>query len=239
MLVLGIDFETTGLNPETDRVIEIGVIQWETDLKKVTHAYSEMIKLPDQPKITEEIAGLTGINENLHDFAFNFQPYKIPYIEFLGDLIEHSNYFVAHNAEFEKSFISQVGVLPDYRPWIDTMTDIPYPPHVKTRNLEHLAADHGFINPFPHRALFDVMTMLKLMSFYDFAEIEKYALSEKITVIANVSYGDRDKAKALGYRWVDKQWSKQIRVFELDEAKAAAAQAGFEIFEYQDNEKTI
>ena len=46
---------------------------------------------------------------------------------------------------------------------------------IKTRSLPYLAADHGFLNPFPHRALFDVMTMIQIAGMYDINEILKYA----------------------------------------------------------------
>ena len=87
------------------------------------------------------------------------------------------------------------------RPWIDTCTDVPYPPSVGSRTLRYLAADHLFINPFPHRAIFDVMTMLTVLSHYNVEEIAVLAKSPVIHVQAKVGYDEREKAKARGYMW--------------------------------------
>ena len=43
MKVLGLDFEATGLDTNTDRPVEVGVCLWETDTNKPLLMFSTMI----------------------------------------------------------------------------------------------------------------------------------------------------------------------------------------------------
>jgi DNA polymerase-3 subunit epsilon len=112
---------------------------------------------------------------------------------------------VAHNGtRMEKPFVNVWGDRFGYDPqpdklWIDTSTDIPFPDKM-SRHLTYLAADHNFLNPFPHTALFDVMTMLVILDQYPLDEVIRLAKSPSIAVKALVSYDDRELAKARGYR---------------------------------------
>jgi DNA polymerase-3 subunit epsilon len=85
-----------------------------------------------------------------------------------------------------------------------------------TRKLVHLAAEHGFINPFAHRAMFDVLTMLMIFQRYDPAAALALAKEPVVTLKACVSYDDREKAKSRGYRWKDRQWLKAVRASEVE-----------------------
>ena len=93
------------------------------------------------------------------------------------------------------------------------------PPAITTRKLTHLAAEHGFLNPFPHRAVSDVLTMLKVLSHYDIAPVLESARQPSFTVKACVSYDDREKAKARGYRWdaARKIWTKIVKGHRLND----------------------
>ena len=90
-------------------------------------------------------------------------------------------------------------------PWADTMIDIPYDPSIQTKKLSYLAAEHGFLNPFPHRAVFDVMTMLKMIQDYDMEWLLKLSKEPLVTLIAATTHPKYDggksneEAKARGY----------------------------------------
>src|SRR5271157_2798498 len=106
----------------------------------------------------------------------------------------------------------------DWQPgklWIDTSIDIELPPKMSTR-LTYMACDHGFLNPFPHRAVFDVMTMLQILDHYDLGTVIEMAKSPTLYVKAVVDYADRELAKARGYRaqYEDgkfKMWTKSVK----------------------------
>lgn len=216
MIVLGVDLETTGLDPINDKIIEIGAVLWDTEQNKPLKLISELIQ--SEVTVSEEITRITGItNEDL-------QKHAIPLAEGmkrLKELVDVSQYFVGHNGrEFDKLFLDKacadVGISCDL-PWIDTLQDIPYPETISSRKLTHLCAEHGFLNPFSHRAVFDVLSMLEVLSKYDFTEVEKYQQSPEMKLVAKVSYDDREKAKRAGFRWdpQGKTWYKKVKECQL------------------------
>jgi len=220
MKILGLDFETTGLNPLKNRVIEIGAVVWYTDSSTPQAIFSELIecKSPLDPEIIE----ITGITNEILD-----SDGKDPKSSFLRlwELIQSCEYVVAHNAPFDRGFLewelSQLGITNDFSSvqWIDTLTDIPYPDRIGSRKLTYLAADHGFVNSNAHRAIFDVMTMLNIFQKYELSEITVRSKSPTVQVIAKVSFEEKDKAKNLGFRWngKDKTWSKDFKMMDLEE----------------------
>lgn len=215
--IIGVDFETTGLDPLKDSVIEIGAITWDTERKRPCLFYDALIKVPAPlPKIITEITGITDLY--LDKFCISAENA----FKNLNILIEHCSYIVAHNAPFDKSFYEQtciqLGAPITKKPWIDTATDIPYSDDIQTRKLKHLAAEHAFLNPFSHRAIPDVLTMLTILSKYDMKEVIKYQSAKNIKIIAKVTFETKAEAQSRGYRWdaINKQWIKFIKEFLLD-----------------------
>ena len=213
MLIAGLDFETTGVDPHNDRVIEVGAVLYDWDTRLPIRMISELVKT-DVP-LTEEITEITGITElDLHRFGMADH-------EAMGrlcEIIDPASYVMAHfGAEFDKHFYqswSERTFWPErLQPWLDTAVDIVYPERIKTRNLRHLAAEHGFLNPFSHRAVFDVLTMLQIASQYDLEAIIKRAAEPIIYFEAVVKYEHKDKAKERGYRWhaPTKKWWKSMK----------------------------
>jgi DNA polymerase-3 subunit epsilon len=232
MLLLGLDLETTGLSVKEDRIIEIGLVLWDTDRKKPLDMYNTMVAIEGQ--VTPEITGITGIlNEDLQNHGINIQDaLKVAII-----LAEKADAIVAHNGtSFDRPLFeaecSRNGLAPPVKHWIDTCVDVPYPPRVKTRSLAHLAAEHGFLNPFPHRALSDVLTMLKLLSYYDAEDVLRISKEPSVKVIALVKEPwkdtapagkkETDKAKARGFRFdgEKKHWAKIVKQSGLREEES-------------------
>ena len=193
MLILGLDVETTGLDPANDKIIEIGAVLWDTESLTPVKIFSEMIRETEDLVIPPEIINLTGITtEMLHRFGV------LPN----GNLFQELYWMMDRATHY-------------------TCTDPPYPPRMKHRSLIYLAAEHGFLNPFSHRAVTDVLSMLKVLSHYDIEQILTQAQSPTLEVTALVSYEERNRAKEAGFRWngEQKKWQKRIKANAFD-AKA-------------------
>lgn len=230
MKLLGLDFETSGLDPQQDRIIEIGAVLWDTDRKAPLEVLGRLVQHPGL-KLSDEITQLTGITQE--DLDQQGIPIETALAR-LRELLDHADFVVAHNGnQFDRPFLEEAlnrASLMDLlwnKPWIDTMTDVPYPESIRTRKLNHLAADHQVFNPLPHRAVFDVVVMLQILSQYPIAEVVELAKSPTLEIRANVSYEDRNLAKDRGYRWDGERkiWFKTIKELHLDRE----SQAGFPI----------
>nr|PMH85893.1 hypothetical protein BCU57_12715 [Shewanella sp. 10N.286.48.B5] len=217
MLVLGVDVETTGLSTTEDEIIELGAVVWDTDTNKPVAMINHLVKQPQKGKLSKTIINITGITDtDIESFGINEEVV----INEFNDLSKKCQYIVAHNGnQFDKCFIDKAAARYGIKintPWLDTMLDVPY--NCSTKKLTYLAAEHDFLNPFSHRALFDVLTMLTICSKYDWKNIAKRSSSPVVTVIAKVSKENRHLAKSKNFRWdpVNVRWIKNIKQCDLD-----------------------
>lgn len=209
--VAAIDTETTGLNPKVHRVIEVGAVLWEVETKRPMLVMSELVGTTD--KIPEEASKVNKIyGGDLK--AFGEAPEKS--FARLAALIERSQFVMGHNIRqfdlpFLKEEFTRVGIVFPDRPVIDTLFDIQYTHGDMSRKLSHIAAAHGILNPFPHRAVFDVFTMLKVASAYNFDDIIARASTPSRRIRAIVSYDNRGMAKDAGFHWDGERWIKDAK----------------------------
>jgi DNA polymerase III alpha subunit (gram-positive type) len=232
MKVLGLDFETTSLEIATTRVIEIGAILWDTDRKLPLELLSCLVLHPSSENvvISKETLDITRISlDDVKDHGIT----PLAAFEALHQVMSRAEYIVAHNGTFfDKPIyleeIKRLGLPEIARPWIDTRVDIAYPGHLTSRSAGYLEEQHKLVNPFPHRAVFDVVTMLQLLSLYDISDVIRVCKTSTVLVKANVSYDDRAKAKERGYFWnaTEKQWLKCLKEPQVEDEKV---QAGFEV----------
>ncbi len=224
MHLLGLDVETTGLDANTCEIIELGAVLWDTDRKTPLVIFSELVALPKGQSVPQEITQITGIQDS--DLK-NFAKPKEEVLSRLTNLMGQADYIVAHNAPFDRAFIEKAlnefpstpvveGALK--KTWLDSVLDVPYPERIGSKKLSYLAAEHLFLNYYSHRAIFDVLTMLKIISQYDIKEIIKLNASPNLTVKAIVSFEEKDKAKAKGYSWDAKNrlWIKSLKEINLE-----------------------
>lgn len=237
MRLLGIDIETTGLDFKTDYITEIGWVLIDTDHQKPLLVESHMIWEPifeEMEELPEIIVELTGITKEM------LKEFGKPFWTVANNLRAVINsydvkYMVAHNGNaFDKPFLESMikrhGKEPLFAtPWLDTSEDIVFPKRIRHKNLMSLAAEHGFLNPFPHAAVFDVMAMLKVLRHYDIDEVLARHKEPWIVVRAMVDYDRREEAKTLGYFWqqagdkvYEKCWVKRIKQSELEEESKKA-----------------
>jgi DNA polymerase III subunit epsilon len=223
MKILGLDFETTGLSWKEDRIIEVGAVLYDWDTETPLCLLSQLVD-PKRP-IPEEISKLTGITDAL--IASYAKP-ENDVLDSLLCLMGQADYVMAHNgSEFDKLFFDALmarlrpGTTTYDKPWLDTRYDIVFPESITTRNLRFLAAEHGFLNPFAHRAVFDVLTMLRVARQYPLESIIARAKEPNVCVQAIVSFDDKEKAKARGYYWFGpkKLWWRSMKVSDYEVEK--------------------
>lgn len=90
------DLETTGFNPNVNKIIEIGAVKVEHHV--ITDRFSAFVN-PQTP-IPFEIEKLTGINDAMVMEEKGVEEILPKFMEFCGDAV-----MVAHNADFDMSFI--------------------------------------------------------------------------------------------------------------------------------------
>lgn len=241
MLILGLDFETTGLDIHTVKITEVGAILWDTVLRQPVQIMSRFVWNQDYPPQSEEVIRVSGITDDM------LKTHGMPaaaVMEELAELMSRAEAVMAHNGNnYDKPILERVAkemsVQMPYRPWIDSSTDLPLPETLPTcRKLTHLAFEHGIHveQRFCHRAFYDVLLMLEIASRYAIDDVMRIASAPVITVRAKVTIDEREKAKARRFQWdpQGKLWLKRIRDFDLEKETKACQEAGFGIVQLQE-----
>jgi len=238
--VLGLDFEANGLCTKTSRITEIGACLWDVETKRPLTTIGVFLHDDSYEPLSEEIIRLTGITDEILKEFGTSPADNLKWLD--GYCYKHNvEYIVGHNgegydkplllAELERNKV-EAKFLKSLQ-WVDTKTDIPFASPPDSTKLKYLAGDHGFLNPFAHRAVFDVLTMLRVMSNYEFSAILEYKARPSVVVRAVVPHPKhdngvgKDKAKACGFRWqqIDYktyplQWVKRIKEDQLEAERA-------------------
>jgi len=139
----------------------------------------------------------------------------------LLSLAELADAWIGHNVlRFDKQMLeawaAREGRTIPSKLWIDTMTDLP---GVEGKKLTYLAADHGLINPFPHSALADCQTVVKIVENYNIEEVVKRASSTVVILQAHHDRNENEKAKGAKFRWHPdrKIWWKAVKDIDMQE----------------------
>jgi len=249
MILAGIDLETTGLKTDSDWITELGFVIKKHREAKPIELRSFFVLDDGQAPVPEEITAFTKITDEMLG-SYGLLPGEV-LLQFLRACKTHGvTAFVSQNGRaFDKPFLDRYvdkyllekdgGLSVWYRslPWIDIKVDIDYPKSIRGRNLISLCAEHGFLNPFPHAAVFDAMSTLKILDLYEVEPVLKMATATKITVVADCGYAQRELAKAQGYSFdpAKKWWFKIIISDNFTQEKEACKKAGFLTAEYRPN----
>lgn len=157
---VAVDLETTGLNPKTDRMIEIGAVRVEGG--EITDTFTSIIN--PHRKLEERVRTLTGITDEQLADAPEPEDVMKDFLEFAGDAV-----LLGHRILFDYSFLKKAVVnlrISYEREGIDTLKIArKYLPALESRSLPFLCR-HYEIAYTPHRALEDAgaahMLYLKL-----------------------------------------------------------------------------
>jgi DNA polymerase-3 subunit alpha (Gram-positive type) len=168
-----IDLETTGGNPETEKIIEIGMVKIEN--RKITEERSFLVN--PQKDIPDFVQKLTGIRKADVEHSPKIEEVIHEILDFIGDTI-----LVAHNTSFDIPFLN--GVLKNLQlPTLDNkvictniMTKYMIP-DIMSSNLTYMSQIFGIHHSKAHRAIEDAratgMLLLKYMDIFESKNIRK------------------------------------------------------------------
>lgn len=201
-----LDFETTGLDPVKDEIIEAAMVKFrysETDeitgVSDVFQAYNE----PSVP-IPALVTDLTGTTNEM------VAGHRIDIVA-LEAFVADANLIIAHNAGFDRKFAERLMPIFEHKPWACTQTEIDWRSHgFGGAKLGYLLADIGYFHN-AHRAIDDCHALVELLAHPIpavarpvFAELIGCARRTTARIWAQSSPFELKAAlKARGYRWND------------------------------------
>lgn len=202
MLIASFDFETTGLDRNQDRVTEVGVLLYTTSYKRVVMAESFFVdnEMPIPKLVTEKTKITDGMIKKFGltsaDGLSRLQNYFDMSEAILGKNI------MEFDVPFYDRWCIQEKEEPIRRQYIDLETDLI---DTEPKHLGYMAADAGFLNPFPHAALADAWTALRLFEQntdkYGLEKVIERAKEPRVCLQAHVTFDTNYQAKERKYRW--------------------------------------
>jgi DNA polymerase III alpha subunit (gram-positive type) len=216
LILFAFDLETTGLDFVKDRPIEVGAILYSTTQQKCLESQGFLVKT-DVP-ISAEITKLTGITQTaVNKFGFDSDLG----LQNVQDMMSQADAIIGHNVirfdgRMYHAWEDRESLHISDRLWIDTYTDLP---DTEVGKLTLMAANAGFLNLFPHSALADCQTVLKLVEKYDINKVVERAQSPTVVVQAHQARHENDLAKKAKFRWYPARtmWWKFVKEIDLEE----------------------
>lgn len=220
-----VDTETTGLNPLTDKIIELGLVTFEFSSDgRIFNILDEVSQYQDPYiPIPQIVTDLTGITDAMVKDA------KIDK-ELLLSTITKADIIIAHNASFDRGFIEIFLPTLPQKPWGCSFKDVQWMQEgIESAKLEYIAYKYGFYFE-GHRAASDCLAGIHILS-KNLSSSNKPVLSQilencrqsKFKICAlNAKIEYKDILKARGYQWnADTSRGKHFAWWiELNEAEA-------------------
>jgi DNA polymerase III subunit epsilon len=195
MKVLITDLETSGLNPQTCEVIELGAILYDSVHQESIAYWSSLIPLKGD--------NLSQAVNHINISAANQLPYSGAEFE---RLLHESDVIAGHNfIAFDKKFFDCKDYLPNLRdkPIVDTMRAAWPKGDPKRIKLELLALDHGLPVYKAHRAIKDCQLIEGIFNSYtkdELAIILEDALAPR-DLYVSLEPKPGSVSKSLGFRF--------------------------------------
>ena len=204
-LGLVVDFETTGLDPDRDRVIQLSALPFAFDRHRgaVLDVYDQLVAFEDPGRpIPEAVTALTGITDD------HVRGRAIPDAD-VYDLARRSALLVAHNARFDRPFWD--ARFPDACDlyWGCSMNCVDWRAEgVNSAALDYVLYEHCGLFFDGHRADADCLATLHVLTT-PFASggtpllrvIEAARIYTSRLSAVGAPYEKKDVLKERGYRW--------------------------------------
>jgi DNA polymerase-3 subunit epsilon len=230
-LILLLDIETTGLNPEKDEIIQISILPFfVNDAYSITGYKKPIIKFQEIDKnLPDNIVNLTNITDDM------LKGNSIPW-EAILKLFNSADAIMAYNSEFDLKFIKfTLEKLKLEIPKVNfccAMKDIDWNELFpsKTPSLELLCHYHGFWLNGRHNALNDVLCLFQIFVLYDLQSksklkecLEKSRKNQWKLYVINTQFVDSFFLKSRKFKWDNslKIWYSAFDSYEkLNEEKS-------------------
>ena len=201
-----LDFETTGLDPAKEEVIEAGLVKFRFSETDEISGVSDVFQSYNEPSVSVPalVTELTGItNEMVAGHRLD--------IAALEAFVADADIIIAHNASFDRKFAERLSPIFEHKHWACTQTGIDWRKHgFGGAKLSYLLADIGYFHN-AHRATDDCHALIEILAHplpaaarSVFAEV--IGCARKITFrvwATGSSFYLKDALKARGYRWND------------------------------------
>ncbi len=156
---VAIDFETTGLDPQSEQIVEIGAVKVECG--QIVDRFHQYVN-PGKP-MPAEAAAVNHITDSM--LADNPRIYQV-----LPDLLHFigSDILVAHNAAFDFKFLAVACMRYRFRIpslWFDSMDLRLLWPDLKSKKMQAFLDAAGIENSQAHSAAGDADALARLMIF--------------------------------------------------------------------------
>ena len=211
--LLIIDTETTGLDPEKDRCLEVGAILFDVSTRSVLAQQSFL--LPVETNAAEPINRIPASVTRLP------QPWTGA-LRWFDELLSASDVLVAHNAAFDRQWFGRDPLPAVSHPWLCSMEDLRGPADRQLRSrpsVRDLALAYGVPVWSAHRALTDCIYLAEVFARCDDLEtMLLHGLEPRQLMRARVSYDDRHLARDAGFRWNDPvkgAWTRRLSQREV------------------------
>jgi DNA polymerase-3 subunit epsilon len=188
-----LDTETTGMNPATDRTIEVAVMLFDVKHAQPVASFASLIR---------------GDASNGGFDANGIPPEMLPEARepervwsAARWIIEPAQIVIAHNSEFDRQFVPDLG-----KPWVCSENDIKWPGRARGGSLAHLALSLGLGVASAHRAMADVDTLARILTRlaeqgHDLEPVLLHAMRPKVMCHSLAPFEKKDEVKAAGFRW--------------------------------------
>lgn len=210
-----LDLETTGLDVKNDRIIECSVLTADADTGRVIDIYSSLVFDDTIPAPRDGAKFYPGTKITHLDLVEYGKLPRSVLTKALA-LIQKCHYLVGHNIrDFDWPFLQNEFLR--LLNWgedklgapsiIDTRFDLPLSDDKRERRLSNMAAEHGFANPFAHRALFDNATCFRMLMLYGLDPVLAHrAVRDKLILLRFPFHGydwlrDYVKRDPLRFMW--------------------------------------
>ena len=210
-----VDTETTGLNQDADKIMEIGLVVFEYDPEtgqayRVLDSYGAL----EDPGvlISAEITEITGItNEMVAGKRINDTK--------VAELVSGASIVIAHNAKFDRPFLEQRFPVFEDLPWGCSFAQVDWDGEgLGARKLDYIAFQFGFFFD-AHRAETDCQALLEILQQAlpkSKVKVLKSMLEQlpqrDWTVYPVSEYSSKDLLKARSYYWdaARKVWHRTL-----------------------------